>query len=142
MCIRDRCIVGSGPAGISIAAEFAKTNVNVLVLESGGVDDEQDTQRLYEIESAGAPRVMDQQDLRRRILGGSSHIWTGRCAPFDALDFESRPWISNSGWPLSRANLDPYLERAAANLGLAPQIYDESLWPLFKACLLYTSRCV
>jgi choline dehydrogenase-like flavoprotein len=129
----DLCIVGSGPAGISIAAEFAKTNVNVLVLESGGVDDEQDTQRLYEIESAGAPRVMDQQDLRRRILGGSSHIWTGRCAPFDALDFESRPWISNSGWPLSRANLDPYLERAAANLGLAPQIYDESLWPLFKA---------
>src|SRR5260221_2380364 len=128
----DLCIVGTGPAGLSIAAEFARTNVDVVVLESGGVDEEPDTQALYEIESVGASRVMDQNVLRTRILGGSSHIWTGRVAPFDILDFESRPWIAGSGWPIGRTELDPYWDRAAANLGLGPQLYDESLWPLFK----------
>jgi choline dehydrogenase-like flavoprotein/predicted dehydrogenase len=129
----DLCIVGSGPAGISIAAEFAKTHLNVLVLESGGVDDEPDTQALYKIESTGAPRILDQWNLRRRILGGSSHVWTGRCAPFDEIDFERRPWISHSGWPINRKDLSEHQRRAAGNLGLAARGYDESLWSLLEA---------
>jgi choline dehydrogenase-like flavoprotein len=35
----DLCIVGSGPAGISIANEFARMNIRVLVLESGHRND-------------------------------------------------------------------------------------------------------
>ena len=128
----DLCVVGSGPAGVSIAKEFAGARTNVVVLESGGLADELDTQSLYDIVSVGAPRAIKQESLRRRILGGSSHIWTGRCAPFFDLDFEPRPWVPFSGWPLTRRSLEPYLERAGINLGLGPNRYDETLWQQFK----------
>ncbi len=128
----DICIVGSGPAGLSIAREFAGTNIQVWIIESGGLEEDPDTQALYNIESVGAPRVMQQEVIRSRIFGGSSHIWTGRCAPFDRLDFQARPWIPHSGWPISREQIDPYLERAGVNLGLGPHCYDEQLWELFK----------
>jgi choline dehydrogenase-like flavoprotein len=126
----DLIVVGSGPAGLSIANEFARTRV--LVLEGGGLEDEADTQSLYEIESTGAPRVLRQDNIRRRILGGSSHVWTGRCAPFDSFDYEQRPWVPYSGWPLTGTEMEPYLERAAYNLGAAPNRYDESLWQAFR----------
>ncbi|MBW4660926.1 MAG: GMC family oxidoreductase, partial [Drouetiella hepatica Uher 2000/2452] len=128
----DICIVGSGPAGLSIAKEFVGTPIQVWIIESGGLEEEPETQALYNIESVGAPRVMQQEIIRSRIFGGSSHIWTGRCAPFDRIDFQARPWIPHSGWPISREQLDPYLERAGINLGLGPHCYEEQLWELFK----------
>ncbi|GAB4240426.1 MAG: GMC family oxidoreductase [Elainellaceae cyanobacterium] len=128
----DLCIVGSGPAGLSIAKEFAGTNIQVWVLESGGKTEEPDTQALYNIENVGAPRTIDQSLMRTRIYGGTSHIWTGRCAPFSEIDFQHRPWVPYSGWPITRKELDPYLERAGINLGLGPHCYDERLWKLFK----------
>jgi choline dehydrogenase-like flavoprotein len=129
----DLCIVGSGPAGLSIAKEFAGTNVQVWVIESGGMAEEPDTQTLYDIESVGAPRVMDQGIIRYRIYGGTSHIWTGRCAPFDDIDYQQRPWVPFSGWPIARNEVDQFLDRAGHNLGLGPQCYDERLWQSFKA---------
>ena len=135
----DLCIVGSGPAGVSIANEFANTDVDVLLLESGGIDEEADTQSLYEIDNVGAHRILDQNNLRRRVLGGSSHVWTGRCAPLDAIDFEARPWIPNSGWPIGQQDLDPYWERAGKNLNLGPQVYDSSLWPLLNGKHRFTA---
>jgi choline dehydrogenase-like flavoprotein len=129
----DLCIVGSGPVGLSIAHEFAGAHLEVLVLESGGLEKEADTQALYEIENTGALLPENQeQSYRLRIYGGTSRIWTGRCAPFDQDDFEARSWISHSGWPISRAELDPYFVRAGAYLGLGPHCYDDSLWPQFK----------
>lgn len=128
----DLCIVGSGPAGLSIAKEFQGTKVDVWVLESGGLKDEPETQALYEIESIGAPRVIDQQNIRTRIFGGSSHVWTGRCAPFDEIDFQRRDWMSYSGWPFPLEELSGCFERAGHNLGLGPHCYDERLWQLFR----------
>jgi len=129
----DLCIVGTGPAGLSIAKQFARRNVNVLLLESGGLEQEPDTQALYDIESA-PPRLISQDSLRMRIVGGSSRIWTGRCAPFHPLDFEERSWIPNSGWPITRTEFEPWLTRAGELLGLGPNRYDdETLWPFFKS---------
>jgi choline dehydrogenase-like flavoprotein len=127
----DLCIVGTGPAGLSIACEFADAGIRVLLLESGGFEDEAETQALYEIESTGAPRAMDQDFIRRRIFGGSSHVWTGRCAPFDPVDFERRSWVPYSGWPVTGPEIDPFLRRASAYLGLGPYEYDEGLWEKF-----------
>src|SRR5258708_1661570 len=128
----DLCIIGTGPAGLTIANEFANQNVRVLLLEGGGFDEEPETQSLYQIESAGGSRELNQSAIRSRGLGGSSRIWTGRCAPFDQSDFEERPWIDYSGWPLSRPDIEPYLERAGQALGLGPNCYDESLWSQFR----------
>jgi choline dehydrogenase-like flavoprotein len=127
----DLCIVGSGPAGLSIANEFVGSDIRVLLLEGGGMKDEPETQALYDIENTGAQRLIDQSNLRRRILGGTSHIWTGRCAPFEDIDFQPRPWIPWSGWPVTLRDFAPYFERAGTYLGLGPNRYDESLWQSF-----------
>lgn len=128
----DLCIVGTGPAGFSIANEFAGMDARVLLVESGGLWDEAETQSLYDVESTGDPRSLDQYLIRRRILGGSSYVWSGRCAPFDPIDFERRPWVPFSGWPITRKDVDPFLRRAASYLGLGPYEYDETLWERFK----------
>ena len=114
----DLCIVGTGPAGVSIASEFADSGIRILLLESGGLEDEAATQALYEIESTGAPRTIGQEFIRRHIFGGSSHVWSGRCAPFDPLDFEKRSWSPYSGWPVKDSEIDPFLLRALGVFGV------------------------
>jgi choline dehydrogenase-like flavoprotein len=128
----DLCIIGTGPAGMSIAKELSGTNIRVLVLEGGGMEVEAEAQALLEIASTGAPRVMDQDLVRMRVLGGSSHVWTGRCAPFDDWDYAPRAWVPHSGWPFPSEKLEPYVRRAAPYLGLAALPYNETLWRHFK----------
>lgn len=109
----DLCIIGAGAAGISIAAEFAKSGQRVLLIESGGFEFEGATQSLYETDDSGIsrqPTIMQ----RLRMFGGSTNHWDGRCAPLDPIDFEQRDWIPYSGWPMTRAELDPFYVRAHA----------------------------
>ncbi|MFZ4640871.1 MAG: GMC oxidoreductase [Nodosilinea sp.] len=133
----DLCIIGSGPAGLSIAKEFIGTKVNVLVVESGGHEEEVETQSLYDIENVGAPRYIQQDQVRNRIFGGTSHTWTGKCAPFDPIDFQKRDWIPHSGWPIQPSDLEDYLDRARENLRLGSSCYDERLWKVFKVSSPY-----
>jgi choline dehydrogenase-like flavoprotein/nucleoside-diphosphate-sugar epimerase len=128
----DVCIVGTGPAGATVARELAGTRLRVTILESGGPDRRPATDLLNEIDNVGWPRAVDQWSVRNRILGGSSHTWGGRCAPFDEIDFERRPWVPHSGWPLDIADLESYLERSAAYLGLGvgTGFSDERFWRL------------
>ena len=124
----DICLIGSGPAGFAIATTLAQTSVSVLVLESGGRDGESEfVTAQNEIETVGVPRVLDQSKVRNRILGGASHSWSGRCTALDAIDYEQRPWVNFSGWPLTATAMAPYLHRAAEHLGLTPTTYDERL---------------
>lgn len=128
----DVCIVGTGPAGATLARELSGTGLRVTVLESGGVERDLDTDCLSEIENAGRPRNLDQWAVRNRIVGGSSHTWGGRCAPFDEIDFEERPWVPGSGWPAALGDLTPYLDRTASHLGLAvgSGFSDDRFWTL------------
>ena len=126
----DLCIVGSGPAGSTIARELSGTGLRVTLLESGGFSRHPDADALNAVENAGHPRVADQWAVRNRIVGGSSHTWGGRCAPLDAIDFRRRRWLPGSGWPFGIDHLAPYLERSAPYLGLAvgDGFSDERFW--------------
>lgn len=128
----DVCIIGSGPAGSTIARELRGGGRRVTVLESGGLERDPAVDALNEIESVGRPRWVDQWGIRNRMVGGSSHTWGGRCAPFDEIDFEARAWIPMSGWPLRQSELAPYLDRSAAYLGLAAgsRYSDDGFWAL------------
>src|SRR5215831_5985395 len=126
----DLCIIGSGPAGLAIATEFCNYPLEVLILESGGLVEERDIDAQSEIESVGSPRIMEPRSFRNRIFGGTSHSWSGRCASFDDIDFEVRPWVPFSGWPIRRTELISYLDRAAIHLGLVPNCYDVDFWKL------------
>src|SRR5271157_263889 len=91
----DLCLVGSGPAGWTIAEELRDSGLRILILESGGLEPEQDAESLNQIESVGVPLF----NGRNRTLGGTSYAWSGRCVPLDDIDYEARPWVPLSGWP-------------------------------------------
>ena len=118
----DLCIVGSGFAGWTIAEELRDSGLRILILESGGIKPEPDSDALSEIESVGVPLI----NGRSRVLGGTSHIWTGRCIPLDGIDYETRPWVPLSGWPFERDTIAPYLDRASEYLGAGPYRPDRT----------------
>lgn len=109
----DICVVGGGPAGIGLALRLARTTaLNVVLLESGGTTTEPEPQELNIGDNVG----LDYYDLtltRHRVLGGSSHNWAGWCRPMDRIDFGGRPWVPNSGWPISYDEILPYYSDAA-----------------------------
>ncbi len=111
----DICVVGGGPAGISVALHLMDTTkLNVVLLESGGLQAEDAPQDLNQGTNVG----LDYYDLtatRHRVLGGSSHKWAGWCRPMDELDFDGRPGITDSGWPITFAEMQPHF-RAAEKL--------------------------
>jgi len=108
----DIVIIGAGAAGITMALALAESAHSVLILESGGLEEEPETQNLYAGSVVDA-RMHGQPDrYRQRRLGGTTTIWGGRCMPFDSVDFEVRDYVPNSGWPISYADLAPYYPRA------------------------------
>lgn len=124
----DVCIIGAGAAGITLAHEFVGAPFRVVLLESGGLDLEEDTQSLAEGESVGYP-YPPLEATRLRLFGGTTKVWSGWCRPIDAMDFEARDWIPYSGWPFSKSHLDPYYKRAHPILQLpGPYIYDGPSW--------------
>ena len=111
----DACIVGGGAAGISIAKTLLDAGWTICLLEAGGLAFEKQQQNHLEGESVGEPvRIAEG---RYRQLGGATAYWTGRCAELDPIDFESRGWIEDSGWPIEYAELEPYYRRAEAMCG-------------------------
>ncbi|WP_207478169.1 GMC oxidoreductase [Arenibaculum pallidiluteum] len=123
----DLCIIGGGPAGISLALQFADTATSVLLVESGGLELERDTQLLAGGENLGLP-YWDLEVARLRFLGGSSNHWHNWCGELDEADMLPRPWVPDSGWPITRAELTPYYAAARPLVGLGPARSDDWVW--------------
>lgn len=104
-------IVGAGPAGITLALELADAGHRVLLIESGGNTYSRFAQGLGETTGEDSAHVPMSLATRRQI-GGTSNLWAGRCVPFDRVDFEPRPLIGDSRWPVSYSDLESYFPRA------------------------------
>jgi len=122
----DVCIAGSGPAGIAIAREFLDRNLQVVVLEAGGVAEDLASQAYYEGENTGLP--YDLARSRYRVYGGSATHWGGYTTPLDPADFEAHDWIPLSGWPLEYDEIQPYYGPALRWLGFEEREYDPEFW--------------
>jgi choline dehydrogenase-like flavoprotein len=123
----DLCIVGAGAAGISIARAFAGTSIRVCLLESGGLEFDQAIQDLYKGRNVGLP-YFDLDAVRLRFFGGTTNHWEGRCRPLDEIDFEARDWVPHSGWPITRAELEPFYRQAQELCQLGPLDYEAKDW--------------
>lgn len=118
----DLCIIGSGAAGITLAREFAGSQTRIALLETGGLNFEADTQQLGTIQVVGRPYPVEQ--CRLRYFGGTTNHWGGHCSRLEAIDFEERDWIPDSGWPFGRDYMMPFYERAHHVIELGSLDYD------------------
>lgn len=132
----DICVIGAGAAGITIARSFAAASVDVCVLESGDRELNDATQSLYVAENVGLARL-PHDATRLRYFGGTTNHWTGQCAPFAVEDFEVRDWVRDSGWPISKADLEPYYDQAYRLCDLDGAPFDSGMsafgkraWPM------------
>lgn len=123
----DLCIIGGGAAGITIALEYANTPVNVLLLESGGLEFEEATQKLYQGRNVGLP-YHDLEAARLRFLGGTTNHWAGWSRPLDRHDFDQRDWMPLSGWPIAYDDFARYLARAARYCEIPYTDYSAATW--------------
>jgi choline dehydrogenase-like flavoprotein len=132
----DICIVGAGPAGLTLATELAKkSGVQILLIESGGLDLDPETQALNQGIRAD-DNYVDPSTIRARGFAGTAHLWNtpvkgtlgAKYVPLDEIDFEKRDWVPHSGWPFDRQHLNPFYERAHQRCGLGPFQYGLGDW--------------
>lgn len=129
----DICIIGAGPAGISIAKSFSNSPIRLCLLESGGLEFDRDTQALYEGDNVGLD-YFPLDATRLRYFGGTSNHWGGMCAPLWPIDFEDRDWVTLSGWPFDFKHIEPYYRSAQEICELGPFDYGvEQLEQLLSA---------
>lgn len=124
-------VVGAGFAGMELARHLGRQGVRVVLLESGREEFDPATQELARFESVGMPiRTVDPEgpftpylpaifrgETRIRQFGGTSNVWTGKWRPFDGLDFETRPWIPHSGWPIDLQDMRPFYDAVGRDYG-------------------------
>ena len=111
----DVCIIGAGPAGIVLAHGLAKTNLRICLTEAGGLSPKSEHPVLSLAEQRGHPVIAHP---RTKCFGGMSNAWGGmrglylRLLPFDPIDFETRPWVPHSGWPITWQEMQSFCEEA------------------------------
>ena len=113
----DVCIAGAGPAGITLARTLASRGLDVALMEAGGLAFSDQSQAFYDGDVVGLP-CAPTDESRLRYLGGSTGHWEGKCRMLELSDFEARPWMPHSGWPISRSDLEPYQAEAASIVDL------------------------
>jgi choline dehydrogenase-like flavoprotein len=123
----DICIVGAGACGISMALDWINTPYKVILLEGGGFEYDDKVQDLYAGKNTGQ-NYFPLKSSRLHYFGGTTGHWGGYCSTFDEIDFLQRNWVPWSGWPLRRADLDPFYARAHKIVELGPYNYSLAYW--------------
>lgn len=119
------CIAGAGPAGISLALELANRGVDVVLLEGGSDRTTPSSNLIYQGTCEPPLGSGYLYGSRLRYLGGTSNHWLGYCMPLDAIDFEAREWLPQSGWPFQRHELNDVYRRAAELCSVKASLDDD-----------------
>jgi choline dehydrogenase-like flavoprotein len=114
------CVIGSGMGGATLSQKLASGGQDVLLVEAGGFATHDEARSPVAAEYVGRP--FRRPPTRCIELGGSSNQWHGMCAALDDVDFETRPWIADSGWPIRRSDLHRFYLEASEMHGI--ESYD------------------
>lgn len=129
------CIVGAGPAGITLALALSEAKIDTLLVDSGGSTARPEAQALNFGTVVGDARLR-LHDTRQRQLGGTVNIWNtpvgagvgAKYVPLDPGDFDRRPSAELPGWPIEFSDLEPHYRAAQEICGLGPFEYSGSVW--------------
>ena len=135
------CIIGAGAVGIAVARELVAAARDVVLVESGRFEYDQEVQDLYRGREQGDLLAGKDEYLtstRLRYFGGTTNHWHGWCRRLDPEDFAAREWVPNSGWPFPRSELSAYYDRACEVVQIEPfgdagQEKERDQPPLFES---------
>lgn len=128
----DICVAGAGPVGLAVALQCAQAGLKVILLESG-------TQRASKTHQLLSNFTSDDDIIHapahltvRRVLGGTSTMWGGRCVEYDDIDFVRRDHVGGSGWPIAHHTLRPYYDAArrflSSDFGAIDPVPEQSVF--------------
>jgi choline dehydrogenase-like flavoprotein len=120
----DVVVIGAGPAGIVVALEMARSGTEVLLIESGLEAYSERIEKLADAAQYDHDLHSPMEIARRRQVGGTSTIWGGRCVPYDPIDFDSRPFMDDTDWPIAYEDILPFYERACAWMSVGRPVFD------------------
>lgn len=131
----DVCIIGAGPAGLTLAAELARAGRDVVLLESALSRDDATAQALNDGNVEGDPYA-GLQATRHRGVGGTTANWNtqtsggagAKYVPLDPCDLASRWEEAPGGWPFTWEELLPWYARAQCLCGLGAFEYEGAAW--------------
>lgn len=115
--VADLCVVGSGPAGLIVALQYAQLfpNRRLLVLEFGSDSTTGPSSLDCSIEVDNLVNHHPPFECTNKGLGGTSATWGGRCVMYEPLDFLQRSEVAGGcTWDSGLLEeLSPFLQTAA-----------------------------
>jgi GMC oxidoreductase/FAD binding domain len=121
--VPDVLVIGGGIAGLLVATRLASAGRRILVAESGGLEQFEETHPLNEVKQLG-DTYLGAKHGRFRCLGGTSTRWGGAMLPFQNADsiHQSTGWPVE--WPISIDALTAYQSAVERLFNLGDGPYD------------------
>lgn len=121
----DVCILGAGATGLVLAEYLTGIGYTVALVEVGSDP----------VKGAGTSfsdsMTVDSASAHQGIrsgwasgVGGTTQLWGGQLWPWEAREFEERPWLDCPGWPVRYGDLVPYYRRALRTIARAPETHE------------------
>ena len=115
------CIVGAGPAGLTLARALAVRGINVVLVEIGG--------SIPEVRSDRQDFVFDRREYKGATLGrafgfgGTSAFWGGGLLPVRPTELAARD-AGTGAWPLAYSDIEDQFDQLQTWLGVDTLPFD------------------
>jgi choline dehydrogenase-like flavoprotein len=116
------CIIGAGPAGLTLARGLLAKGIDVALLEQGSS---------HAMVRANDPDVQfERREYRGATLGrafglgGTSSVWGGQLLPISSKDFAARTETVIPNWPIQLHEISRYLQEIETWLGVDSLSFD------------------